>query len=227
MRTIDRLPQVSAEDGKLRQRTIDQIRAAGLQLIYERGYEGMGLRLLARKAGIGQSTLYGHFATKQDLLLDLICLHMDDLLTSLRRHVPEAGPPLPRFLAFVRFHLAYHLRRHREVFICYSELRSLNPDNHARVTKLRGIYEHVLIGIIREGIETGIMRRADARVAAYGILSLLSGVTAWFDSDGPLSEVEVCDEYIRLALAAVTDPLGAVMSMGGTALSPDDGPIRD
>ena len=68
MRTIDRLPQVSAEDGKLRQRTIDQIRAAGLQLIYERGYEGMGLRLLARKAGIGQSTLYGHFATKQDLI---------------------------------------------------------------------------------------------------------------------------------------------------------------
>lgn len=204
LRTIDR-------HASPRQDTQALIRAAGLQLIYERGYEGMGLRLLATQAGIGQSTLYGHYANKQDLLVDLICLHMEELLASMRRCVPAEGAPFPRFLEFLRFHLTYHMRRRREVFICYSELRSLEPGNYARVTGLRRSYEQVLIGIIRDGIAAGVMRRADPLVAAYGILAMLSGVTAWFDPDGPMTEDEVCREYVRLAVASVVDPLGATL----------------
>lgn len=195
-----------------RQDTQALIRAAGLQLIYERGYEGMGLRLLAAEAGIGQSTLYGHYANKQDLLVDLICLHMEELLSSMRASVPTDGPAMPRFLAFLRFHLTYHMRRRREVFICYSELRSLEPDNYARVTALRQVYEQTLIGIISDGISTKVMRQANPRVAAYGILAMLAGVTNWFDPQGPLTEHEICREYTRLAVGAVIDPLESALA---------------
>lgn len=195
-----------------RQDTLAQIRAAGLQLIYQHGYEGMGLRLLAAQAGIGQSTLYGHYATKQELLVDLICLHMNELLTSMRRAVPSSGAPLDRYLAFVRFHLVYHIRRRREVFICYSELRSLEPENYQRVTELRQQYEQALMDVIADGMTAGVMRPGEARVAAYSILAMLSGVTTWYNADGPLSEARICDEYTKLATAAVIDPLGIALA---------------
>ncbi|CAM3069598.1 TetR/AcrR family transcriptional regulator [Paracoccus nototheniae] len=215
MRTIDRKAAPRPTEGQNRQDTLSLIRTAGLDLIYERGYEGVGLRLLAARAGIGQSTLYGHYANKQDVLVDLICLHMEELLSCMDKAVPAGAAPFDRFLIFVRFHLTYHMRRRREVFICYSELRSLEPDNHARVTGLRRRYEHALIGIIRDGMAAGVMRRADPRVAAYAILAMLSGVTPWFDPKGPLSEEAVCKEYIRLAVAAVVDPVEAALTGRG------------
>lgn len=196
-----------------RPETIDLIRAAGLQLIYERGYEGMGLRHLAAIAGIGQSTLYGHFATKQDLLIDLIGMHMGDLLASLRLALPPDAPPLRRFLAFVHFHLDYHTRRHREVFICYSEMRSLEPENYHKATEWRREYEHVLIDIIAQGVESGVMRRVEPRVAAYGVLAMLSGMQAWYRQDGPLTYAEVSDNYVRLAVASVLDPVNLAMQL--------------
>lgn len=212
MRTIDRMEEQG--DRRARPDTVTLIRAAGLELIHERGYEGMGLRGLAERAGIGQGTLYGHYATKQDLLVDLITRHMEALLASLRAEVPQTGPALDRFIAFVRFHLLYHIRRRREVFICYSELRSLEPGNYSRVVALRRDYERVLTGIIAAGVAEGSMRPTEPRVTTYAVLSMLSGITQWYRDDGPLPEAEVVAIHLRLAVAAVVDPLGAVIPPG-------------
>lgn len=210
MRTIDR-QKVGVDIPGSRLDTLSQIRAAGLRLIYERGYEGMGLRSLASEAGIGQSTLYGYFATKQDLLVDLITIHMSDLLDSLHEQVPGSGDPLKRYCAFVQFHLTYHLRRPREVFICYSELRSLSRPNYLSVVALRRNYERFLTDIIAQGVASGAMRTLVPQVASFAVLGLLSGITTWYRADGPLSEAAIREEYMRLALSAVIDPLGVAM----------------
>lgn len=212
MRTVDRISAISEDQPPARQDTVELIRSTGLQLIYEQGYEGMTLRGLASRAGIGQSTLYGHYSSKQHLLVDLICLHMEELLSSLYRAVPADGAPLDRYLAFVRFHVIYHIRRRREVFICYSELRSLEPQNYRRVTACRKEYERVLTRIIESGVAAGTMRRLEPRVTAYAILAMLSGITTWYREDGPLSEDEICRTYTELAISAVIDPLGLALT---------------
>lgn len=211
MRTDDRVAAES-EPSPARQDTVELIRSTGLQLVYEQGYEGMTLRGLAARAGIGQSTLYGHYSSKQHLLVDLICLHMQELLASLYGAIPADAAPLERYLAFVRFHVIYHIRRRREVFICYSELRSLEPQNYRRVTAYRKEYEQVLTRIIEGGVAAGTMRRLQPRVTAYAILAMLSGITTWYREDGPLSEDEICRTYTELALSAVIDPLGLALA---------------
>ncbi|WP_407670320.1 hypothetical protein [Paracoccus solventivorans] len=40
------------------------------------------------------------------------------------------------------------------MFICYYKMRSLGPENYARLTALRRVYEERLIGIISDGIST-------------------------------------------------------------------------
>jgi AcrR family transcriptional regulator len=181
-------------------KTMEAIRKTGLRLIYEQGYEAMSLRQLASEVGIQAGSLYNHIRTKQDLLFTLIQAHMDELLAKLDRTLDGIEPPVERLRTFIGFHVAYHIARKREVFICYSELRSLEPKNYEAVVGLRRVYERKLIDILDRGVAEGVFVTADTGVAANGILAMLTGVCTWFKPGGRLNKDEVIGIYTDMAL---------------------------
>ena len=184
-------------------KTMEAINKAGLKLIYEHGYEAMSLRHLASEVGIQVGSLYNHISTKQDLLFGLLRTHMDSLLRHLDEALPPDLEPEAALRAFVAFHVTYHIARKREVFICYSELRSLDPDHYEVIVGLRHRYEQRLIAILERGVAEGRFSGDNAAVAAYGILSMLTGVCIWFRPKGRLSADQVVALYTRMVLAAV------------------------
>lgn len=181
-------------------KTMDAIRKAGLKLIYEHGYEAMSLRALASEVGIQVGSLYNHISTKQDLLYDLIKAHMDDLLAHLDQALGGLRDPVEALRAFIAFHVTYHIVRKREVFIGYSELRSLDPNQNDEIVGLRRRYEDRLVDILEAGKAGGQFELGDSRVAAYGILSMLTGVCTWFRPHGRLSREQVIELYSDMVL---------------------------
>jgi AcrR family transcriptional regulator len=194
-------------------KTMEAIRKAGLRLIYSQGYEAMSLRKLAAEVGIQAGSLYNHITTKQDLLFDLIKVHMDELLERLDQALDGISDPEDRLQSFIAFHVGYHIARKREVFICYSELRSLEPKNYEIVVSLRQQYERKLIDILDDGIAEGRFTVADTTVAAYGILAMLTGVCTWFRPAGRMTKEEVVGIYtgmVRHGLVRAADqPISA------------------
>ena len=188
-------------------KTVAAIRKAGLHLIYKHGYEAMSLRQLAAEVGIQQGSLYNHIRTKQDLLFDLIMVHMDDLFREFDDCVPADGAAIDRLKAFVRFHVGYHVNRKEEVFICYSELRSLEPENFRTICGLRQDYERKLTRILEDGVAEGSFMPIDMKVAAYGILSMLSGICTWFHPEGRLSRDEISALFTTMVLSSVARPV--------------------
>ena len=189
-------------------KTMEAIRKAGLRLIYSQGYEAMSLRRLAAEVGIQAGSLYNHITTKQDLLFDLIKVHMDELLERLDQALEGISDPEDRLQAFIAFHVGYHIARKREVFICYSELRSLEPKNYEIVVGLRQQYERKLIGILDDGVAEYRFTVADTTVAAYGILAMLTGVCTWFRPAGRMTKEEVVGIYtgmVRHGLVRAAD----------------------
>lgn len=184
-------------------KTLEAINTAGLQLIYEHGYEAMSLRHLATEVGIQVGSLYNHMSTKQDLLFSLLRSHMESLLEQLTLALDGCSDPEAALKAFVAFHVHYHIARKREVFICYSELRSLSPDNYETIVAMRRVYEKRLIDILERGAAEGRFRTEDAPVAAYGILSMLTGVCTWFRPKGRLTAQQVADQYTAMVVSAV------------------------
>src|ERR1700734_3654085 len=112
---------------------MEAIRREGLRLIYEHGYETMNLRQLAAAVGIQQGSLYNHIRTKQDLLFILIKDHMEKLLRELDTALEGEAEPAQMLRNFVSFHVGYHVLRTQEVFISYSELRSLTRKNYKNI----------------------------------------------------------------------------------------------
>jgi AcrR family transcriptional regulator len=197
---------MSRTAGSYGPKTLDAIRAAGLRLIFEHGYAAMSLRHLASEVGIQVGSLYNHITTKQALLFDLIKTHMDALLAQLHRELDGIEPPVDRLKAFISFHLTYHTARKEEVFISYSELRSLKPKNYSTIVALRRAYERELINILDRGVVEDDFVVADTSVAAYGILAMLTGVCTWFKPSGRLSTEQVIEIYTDLVLKGLARP---------------------
>lgn len=61
--------------------TKEKIFDAAIDLFSERGYNGVPVRDIAKAAGIKESSIYGHFINKEDILNHILDYHHDGMLS--------------------------------------------------------------------------------------------------------------------------------------------------
>jgi AcrR family transcriptional regulator len=71
--------------------TADRIRAAALELIAEKGVQQTSLREIAERVGITKPALYYHFASREELVRNLVQPLIDDVEAMLTTVDPRAG----------------------------------------------------------------------------------------------------------------------------------------
>lgn len=171
-----------------------RIRDAALKLFAQHGFAAVSMRQIAAEVGVQAGALYLYTPDKETLLFDLLRSHMDDLIAAWVGADPGGGPER-RLEAFVRFHIRFNLERAEAVFLSYMELRNLGPENFAAIEALRRDYETRLEAILSEGGAAGVFHLEDAKIAAYAIIAMLTGVNTWYREGGRLSRVAVGDLY--------------------------------
>ena len=180
------------------------IRQAALSLFARHGYGAVSMRRIAAEVGVQAGALYLYTRDKQSLLFELMRVHMEELLAAWAAE-PKGETAPARLAAFVRFHIRFHLERPEAVFLAYMELRSLAPENFARIEALRQQYEGELAEILAAGQAAGQFRIADLRLTAMSIIAMLTGVNTWYREGGRLSREEVGEIYADMVLRIV-DP---------------------
>jgi len=182
-----------------------RIRAAAERLFARHGYAAVSMRQIAAEVGLQAGALYQYTPDKQSLLVDLMLGHIDELL-AIWQALPHQADPRARLVQFVQCHIGFHFDRPDALFIAYMELRNLNPDSFARVEALRGRYESVLQGILRDGVAAGVFTVPDLRLATMALMALLNGVIHWYREGGRLARAEVAAIYADMVLRAVGAP---------------------
>lgn len=184
-------------------RTQEAIRKAAIALIAERGFEAMTLRGLAERVGVQPGSIYRYFPSKGQMLVELLVEHLRFLLDQWQRECPRNADPVVQLRAFVDFHVRSHTMRRQEVFVANMELRSLAPADYRRVVALRRRYEDILTGVLNAGIDAGVFRVPDARIATFAVLAMLTGVGSWFRESGRLGKADLVAQYTRLVMQCV------------------------
>ena len=183
--------------------TAEKLRKAALELFARSGYAAVSMRAIAAETGVQAGAIYNHFPTKQDLLNELLQVHMETLLNAWSEaERPELAPPAA-LENFVRFHIRYHLDRSREVFISYMELRSLEDENFQEIERLRRQYERVPRTILDRGAADGSFDIIDPLVTTMAIIAMLNGMTTWYRENGRLTLDEIEALYVRLVARLV------------------------
>ena len=181
------------------------IRASGIELIYEHGFESMNLRQLAKAAGLkGGGSLYNYFASKEDFLFRLMCEIMKEILAEIETRIDNSAPPLERLKRFVGFHIDWHTARRKETFISHMEMRSLPPKRYKTYVQMRKKYEEHFIKIILDGCETGEFSVSNANIVTQSVLSMLTSVCYWYNSEGPVGQDELIDQHTQMVIAILT-----------------------
>ena len=78
------------------------IRKAAVELLYERGFEGMKLRELSSAAGLQAGSLYNYFSSKEELLFRLVTETMDELITELATAIALESDPVEQLKNLIR-----------------------------------------------------------------------------------------------------------------------------
>lgn len=183
--------------------TAQKVRDAALTLFARDGYAAVSMRAIAAEIGVQAGAIYNHFPTKQDLLKELLIVHMDALFSAWRAAERPGLSPPEALEAFVRFHLRYHLQKPKEVFISYMELRNLDQDHFSVIEQMRRDYERIPLAVIERGVADGSFRVLDARVTTMSIIATLNGMTMWYREHGRLSFGEIEAIYTGLVARMV------------------------
>lgn len=177
------------------------VRDAATRLFARHGYAAVSMRQIAAAVGVQVGAIYSYTPDKQTLLADLMRDHMEWVIATWRD--PGGPDPLLRLDAFVGGHISASLDRVELVFLAYMELRNLTPENHAKIAGLRRSYEDGLESILRDGVQAGVMRISDTRLATLALIAMLTGVTNWYRDGGRLDRDRLVGIYRDLARGAV------------------------
>jgi len=183
------------------------IRREAVSLFAQYGYAAVSMRQIATAVGVMPGALYHHFATKQELLMSLLCEHMDRLHIAWDSHKTSCKfdrlDATAQLLSFISFHIRYHIALPEDVFISMMELRSLEAENFTKIELSRKAYENIVKDILASNTQDNQMKVDDVHVTAMAILNMLTGVTSWFDHKGRLSEDDIISYYCALGARMV------------------------
>jgi len=167
-------------------------------LFREKGYLAANLRELARRAGIQGGSIYHHFASKQEILFELMDHTMNDMIARLTERLADAGSPLEQLRRTVHFHIDYFVTGPDQTYITDDELRNLDPANYLKVIAKRDRYQQLVEEILAAGKREHGWRLDEPKLYTRALLKMCSGVATWFRPDGELSIDQIATAYADL-----------------------------
>ena len=195
----------------------EQVRTAALELFAAQGYRATTVDEIGARVGIRGPSVYKHFRSKQELLVDIVAGTTDALLAGQRAAIRSAGDVRGQLRGAVEAHVRFHAEHPREAFVAGREVDSLAEPHRSDVLRKRAEYERRLRRLVETGVRDGVFAVESPRLAAYAILDMGTGVAGWFRPGGPVPEDELATLYADLALRMVGARGSVRASAGGTA----------
>jgi len=143
------------------------------ELMEERGFEAVTLAQIAARAKVGRTSVYNHFADKEDLLLAFIEYETGHFVSNLRHALKDVDDPEEQLRVYVREQL---MLQHGYQFTPGTDLRSVvSSDTVARLREHVFEVAALLKSILSAGIEEGIMPEQDLDATVRLVHSCLQG----------------------------------------------------
>lgn len=162
---------LTEEEQARRQREIFE---AALHLFLEKGFAETSMREIAQAAGVGKSTLYDYFQTKDDIL---VTYFLDEIQIISRRAEAINAQDLPaaeKLHQLMGAHLEY-LLEYKDTYIALTiEAQRLGPQAQKRLQVARHTYQNLICGLVEQGTREGSFRPVNPLLAMRVILASLT-----------------------------------------------------
>lgn len=178
--------------------TKERILYAALNLFAEKGYDGVGVDLIAENAGLKGPSLYRHYKGKEDILnslIDLVMSHYEEGfgLKNKPEELPESMDELiENAMEKIKFTMHDDIVRKTRRILAMEQFRSeriAELTSRYHLENLQGMYA----GVFKKLMEKEILKKDDPELVALEFVSPVSLLIHMYDRQ-PEREVEVLDK---------------------------------
>jgi AcrR family transcriptional regulator len=174
------------------------------QLFAERGYHATSIQDLVDATGLKRGGLYHYINGKADLLIQIHQRVIDPLLADARRIAAEEGPADVILRALAVALINDIANYHDEVIVFLNEWRIIGDDPEwTTVREARKEFEGVIESVLQAGMDEGIFRISDRRLAVLGFLGMFNYTYQWYQPGGRVSPQHVADYFCDIYLDGV------------------------
>jgi TetR/AcrR family transcriptional regulator, cholesterol catabolism regulator len=170
-----------------------EILEAASRVFRARGLHAAGMRDIAAELGMAVGNLYYYFRDKEDLLAFVQESALSRLLENAAR-VRALDLPADRRLQLLLEEHVVSLNDPEEGTpgsLAHLEVEALGEERRAGVLARRDEYEQIVRALIEEGMDQGMFRPADPKVASLALLGSVNWTVKWFRPAGGKSAREI------------------------------------
>ncbi len=147
---------------------------ASVHLFLEKGFNETSMREIAEAAGVGKSTLYDYFKSKDEILISYFENELSKITTRAIEIAQKNLSVAEKLREIMQMHLTY-LVDNKKVFLKLTvETQRLSFESQQKIQMKRHAYQDLLHTLIEEGIQRGEFRSVNPLFAARSISTLLS-----------------------------------------------------
>lgn len=164
----------------------------------ERGYDGTSMEDLARALGVTKSAIYHHVTGKTELLRRSLDLALDALFAVTREDASTSGPAIDRLENVLRGSVRVLVEELPHVTLLLRVRGNTEVEQHALARRRE--FDHLVAGLVREGIAAGEIRDdVDPAIAARLLFGMVNSIVEWYRPDRGLDAEELADSLSRMA----------------------------
>ena len=151
-----------------------EIQRAAVDLFIQQGFNETSMQEVARAAGVGKSTLYDYFPSKDEILIAYVVDEVNRMTARAEEIIAQELNAAEKFRRIMRRHLEYMLENKQMYLRLSFETQRLSMDNQQRIQTHRHAYQDMLCDLVRQGIQNGEFRPVTPLLAVRGMFSLIS-----------------------------------------------------
>ncbi len=164
------------------------------------GVAGASLARIAKECGMSKSLIYHYYASKEDLLLDVMLTHMEELV-EVTEEVDGLGLEGPEaFHAFSRALMAHYMGAAHSQKVLLYELNSLPDANRKKIVGLQRQLVSYAQDLLADAVPGAPSEGEDMRARTMLFFGMLNWSHSWFSESGPLSRDELADIAAKATL---------------------------
>lgn len=150
-----------------------EIFKSSVALIFKQGFAATSMQEIARAAGVGKSTLYDYFSTKDHVLLFVFEEELGILQEQAESIAAQAIPAQEKLTKILENHLEFLIKNknfNREVSLHALHLEQVGQ---RRILKKRYAYQDLLRGVVEQGVQEHDFRPINSRLTVRLLISML------------------------------------------------------
>lgn len=169
-----------------------------------KGYKGTSLQKITNIVGIHKSTFFHYFKNKEELLLAILNVAVDEPIRNIKKIIilDKNLSPLEKLKLVITDHLYFSLKYNDNVNVYHSEVKHLSGKPRKKYIESRKYYAFCFEQIIKEIKKSGdgYFEGLDSKIVTFGILGMCNWVSQWFKKRGPLKTEDISNIFYQMII---------------------------